>query len=50
MNGCVGCNEPDDPLDEKTGLCYTCWLIAGMPVVKKLDKKKFVKNKKEEEE
>jgi hypothetical protein len=30
MNECVECKEPDHPLDDKTGLCYTCWQIAGM--------------------
>ena len=30
MNECVECKEPDYPLDDKTGLCYTCWQIAGM--------------------
>ena len=31
MKRCAECNEPDYPLDDKTGLCYTCWQIAGMP-------------------
>ncbi len=31
MKRCLECNEPDYPLDDKTGLCYTCWQIAGMP-------------------
>ncbi len=30
MNVCSECKEPDYPLDDKTGLCYTCWQIAGM--------------------
>ncbi len=26
---CADCGEPDYPLDDKTGLCYTCWTLAG---------------------
>ncbi len=28
MNVCSSCKEPDHPLDDNTGLCYTCWLVA----------------------
>jgi len=27
---CNECKEPDYPLDDVTGLCYTCWQILGM--------------------
>ena len=30
MKRCANCNDEDEPLDDKTGLCYTCWQIAGM--------------------
>ena len=26
---CADCGEPDYPLDDKTGLCYTCWTLLG---------------------
>ncbi len=28
MNVCSSCKEPDHPLDDESGLCYTCWLVA----------------------
>ncbi len=28
MKLCAECKEPDHPLDDKTGLCYTCWLLV----------------------
>ena len=32
MKRCAECNEPDYPLDDKTGLCYTCWQLAGREI------------------
>lgn len=31
MKACAECKEPDYPLDDKTGLCYTCWVLQGAP-------------------
>lgn len=29
MAECKECGIIDYPLDDKTGLCYTCWLLEG---------------------
>lgn len=29
MSPCSYCTEPDYPLDEKSGMCYMCWLAHG---------------------
>lgn len=50
MNVCSECKEPDYPLDDKTGLCYTCWTLAGMPEVYHPDAINYCAWQAEEEE